>query len=237
VPPDLTRGVFETLLARDGRVQALPAHLRRLTRSVATLYGAELPPELPGAVLAAAAPLAGEHRVRVDVVPGDTQEVTWRIGTSPLAAQRPRWYRCRPAPAGGGLGSHKWSDRRSLAALAARGDDTVALLVDEHADLLEAAWANVWLLDGDRLVTPPADGRILPGVTRARLIALAPSLGLQPSEEPLALARAQAVPQRLLTSSLALAAAFTLPGETAPTPEALAAADRIRDALGAGDWT
>jgi para-aminobenzoate synthetase/4-amino-4-deoxychorismate lyase len=237
VPPDPTCGVFETLLARDGRVQALDAHLRRLTGSVATLYGAELPPELPGAVRAAAAPLAGEHRLRVDVIPGDTQEVTWRLGTSPLDARRPRSHRCRPVPAGGGLGAHKWSDRRSLAALAAGDDEPVALLVDERGDLLEAAWANVWLLDGDRLITPPADGRVLPGVTRARLIALAPSLGLRPCEEPVSLARAQAVPQRLLTSSLALAAAATLPGESAPPPEALAAAARIRDALGAGDWT
>ena len=45
--------------------------------------------------------------------------------------------------------------------------------------MLEAAWGNVWLLEGDRLITPPADGRILPGVTRALLLELAPSLGLQ----------------------------------------------------------
>ena len=235
--PDPTRGVFETLLARDGRVQALPGHLRRLTASVATLYGAELPAGLPAAISAAAASLSGEHRVRVDVVPGDTQEVSWRIATTPRDPHRPRWCRCRPVPApGGSLGGHKWSDRRALAALTG-DDDAVALLVGDGGEILEAAWANLWLLEGDRLVTPPADGRLLPGVTRGRLLALAPALGLQPCEEPVTLARAQAASQRLLTSSLALAVAATLPGESAPAPQALAAADRIHSALDAGDWT
>ena len=42
----------------------------------------------------------------------------------------------------------------------------------DRATVLEASRANVFIVEGDRLVTPPADGRILPGVTRARLLAL-----------------------------------------------------------------
>ena len=49
--PDRSQGVFETLLATDGRIQALGAHLGRLARSAFELYGATLP---PGAVRRAA---------------------------------------------------------------------------------------------------------------------------------------------------------------------------------------
>ena len=81
------------------------------------------------------------------------------------------------------------------------------LLVDADGSVLEAAWANFWILDGRTLITPPADGRLLPGVTRARLLELAPSLGLEACERPISLAQARAAPAALLTSSLALAAA------------------------------
>ncbi len=65
------------------------------------------------------------------------------------------------------------------------------LLVDADGSVLEAAWGNFWLLEGDALVTPPADGRILPGVTRALLLELAPALGLHAREQPITLQRAE----------------------------------------------
>ena len=43
------------------------------------------------------------------------------------------------------------------------------LLVDLDGLVLEASRANVVIREGDRLITPPLDGRILPGVTRAAL--------------------------------------------------------------------
>ena len=48
VAGDPQLGVFETLLAHDGRLQALGAHLGRLARSASELYGATLPPGLSG---------------------------------------------------------------------------------------------------------------------------------------------------------------------------------------------
>jgi para-aminobenzoate synthetase/4-amino-4-deoxychorismate lyase len=93
----------------------------------------------------------------------------------------------------GGLGDHKWSDRRLLDALvdAAEGEP---LLCDLDGLVLEAARANVFAVEpGPSLVTPRADGRILPGVSRARVIELAHELGLEVREEALplvALARA-----------------------------------------------
>ncbi len=69
--PDPSQGVFDTMLVRDGRVQALGRHLERLAHSTAALYARRLPRDLPDRLQAAASELAGEHRLRVDVVPGE----------------------------------------------------------------------------------------------------------------------------------------------------------------------
>ena len=69
----------------------------------------------------------------------------------------------------GGLGEHKWSDRRLIDALSAHVAPAVPLLVDLDGVVLEASRSNVAIVEGERLITPPLDGRILPGIGRAEL--------------------------------------------------------------------
>jgi para-aminobenzoate synthetase/4-amino-4-deoxychorismate lyase len=70
----------------------------------------------------------------------------------------------------GGIGAHKWSDRTLLEALEAQHAPALPLLVDLDGFLLETTRTNIFLrLDGG-LATPPLDGRILPGVTRAQIV-------------------------------------------------------------------
>jgi para-aminobenzoate synthetase / 4-amino-4-deoxychorismate lyase len=222
--PDPAQGVFETLRVTGGRVHALEPHLGRLSRSLDVLYGLAPPPGLEAEIVHRAAALGdGEHRLRVDVTPEDPVAV-FDIVSSPLAPGRPRPVALTPVVVPGGLGSHKWRDRRLLEAL---GPDPVPLLTDDDGTVLEAAWGNVWMIDGDRLLTPPADERILPGVTRARLLHLAPSLGLRVSEEPVSLADARSAPALFLTSALRLAVAAAV----GTPPDEPAALTRIRDAL------
>jgi para-aminobenzoate synthetase / 4-amino-4-deoxychorismate lyase len=222
--PDRTQGVYETLLVTDGRVHAHAPHVARLARSLDVLYGLRLPPELEVEIRARAAALGdGEHRLRVDVTPGDPV-AGFDIVTSPLTPGRHRPVALAPVVVPGGVGAHKWRDRRLLDAL---GHDPVPLLTDDDGTVLEAAWGNVWVIDDDRLLTPPADGRILPGVTRTRLLQLAPSLGLQVREEPIPLTNAQSAPAMFLTSSLRLAVAAAF-GSPPVEPSAVA---RIRDSL------
>jgi para-aminobenzoate synthetase/4-amino-4-deoxychorismate lyase len=76
--------------------------------------------------------------------------------------------RLEPVTLPGGLGAHKWADRRLLEAVAVSG--ATPLLLDSDGSVLEAAWGNIWIVEGDRLLTPPADGRILPGVTRGSML-------------------------------------------------------------------
>ena len=72
------------------------------------------------------------------------------------------------------------------------------LLVDTDGLVLETAHANVWIVEDDELITPPADGRILPGTTAAALLANEPGARAEPIELE-RLASADAV---FLTSSI-----------------------------------
>jgi para-aminobenzoate synthetase/4-amino-4-deoxychorismate lyase len=101
-----------------------------------------------------------------------------------------------PAVLPGGLGAHKWRDRRLLDELAERLD-AVPLILDLDGDVLEAAYANLFIVEGTHLVTPPLDGRQLPGTVRARVLALHPA-----REERLTLARIAAADELLLASSI-----------------------------------
>jgi para-aminobenzoate synthetase / 4-amino-4-deoxychorismate lyase len=222
-PPDPALGVFETLLARGGRVQALDAHLRRLAGSVAELYRAGLPTDLRSRVRALAEGNPGPRRLRIDAIPAD--ELRIELTTSPAPGNA--GLCCHPVVVPGGLGRHKWVDRRLVDSLARDGG--VPLLVDSNGELLEATWANVWLIEDGQLVTPPADGRILPGVTRAMLLELHPTA----REEPITVARAQSAEAVFLTSALrhAVAAGIDGPGRTPPE---LAA---IHEALSTSAWS
>ena len=62
------------------------------------------------------------------------------------------------------------------AATAAGADD--AILVDEDGRMFEGATSNVFLVRGGGLVTPPAEGAILPGVLRAKVEELGGAHGL-----------------------------------------------------------
>ena len=191
--PDPALGVFETLLVRGGAAVDARAHLGRLERSVGALYGQELPEDLLARVLAAAAgrPL---QRLRVTAAPG---AAFVDIAAEPLAAEPgPDPVTLAPAVLPGGLGAHKWSDRRLLDELAHRLD-AVPLLLDLDGDVLEAAHANLFIVEGTHLVTPPLDGRQLPGTVRARVLALHPA-----REERLSLDRVAAADELLLASSV-----------------------------------
>jgi para-aminobenzoate synthetase/4-amino-4-deoxychorismate lyase len=189
--PDPALGVFETILVRGGVPVDLRAHLARLERSVDALYGAALPEDLPSRVRAAAAG-APLQRLRI-AFDGDEAEVE----AEPLAAEpEPDPVVLAPALLPGGLGAHKWRDRRLLDELS-ECVEAVPLIVDLDGDLLEAAYANIFIVEGTHLVTPPLDGRQLPGTVRARVLALHPA-----REERLTLDRIAGADELLLASSI-----------------------------------
>jgi para-aminobenzoate synthetase / 4-amino-4-deoxychorismate lyase len=183
IPPDPARGVFETIRVEHGRAMYLEDHLARLRDSVRELYGVDFELRLPA---------LPDRPCRLRVTAQPSGEVTAEL--APLGEPN---LTLAPWTVPGGLGAHKWADRRAVDEATGRLGAT-PLILDEDGSVLEAAWANVWVREGDRLVTPPADGRLLPGVTRARLLRREPHA----AEEALTLERLAAADVIVLTSAL-----------------------------------
>jgi para-aminobenzoate synthetase/4-amino-4-deoxychorismate lyase len=179
--PDPALGVFETLLASDGEFVLLAEHLRRLDASVLELYGERLAPDLD----LGPPPAAGAWRIRIVFRPGSGVTVERARASFPDGPLEPELL---VLP--GGLGAHKWVDRALVA-----GPEP--LIMDLSGELLETGSGNLFLVEGDRLITPPADGRILPGITRAQLMREREVL-----EEPIDLERLRAADDAFVTSSI-----------------------------------
>jgi len=205
--PDPGRGVFETVLVEEGRPVRLGEHLARLAASLAALYGARLDDRAAAQAAAEAAAASGRARLRIVAETDGGVAVTCSPADDAAGLRRDDAAALRPDEAvallpftlPGGLGAHKWRDRDLLDALSADVVGAIPLLLDGDGTVLEAAYANVWLREGENLLTPVADGRILPGVTRAAL--LASELGAR--EEPIDLDRLRGADAILLTSSIA----------------------------------
>lgn len=70
-------------------------------------------------------------------------------------------------------------------AKAAGFDQVLWLDAKEHAFVEELHAMNAFVVQGTTLITPPLDGAILPGITRASILQAATDLGLKPREEPI----------------------------------------------------
>ena len=189
-PRSATRvALFETLLVSDGRVHGLADHLGRIRRSWFELTGTPLDDDLASAVRKAAAPLVGAHRLRLDVDGG-----TPRITIAPLGpAPPPAILRVRRTRS---IHPHKTADRAELEAHeAAVGSGETPLLVDPDGVVLETTRHSVFALVDGVWLTPPLDGRILPGTARTAFLDDHPDA--RPAVVRLAdLARAEAVTLR-----------------------------------------
>ncbi len=162
-------GAFETLRLCEGRPRGLQRHLTRLRGTLGVLQlepPANLEEEVE-ALLAMGVPPDGV--LRVSVSRGPAAEPTLVVAA--LAAPPPRrsvelvsapgFRRAMPA--------HKTLSYLPCALLRRLHPSAEPVLLD-GADVLEGITTNVFArLDG-RVVTPPADGRILPGVVRAVVV-------------------------------------------------------------------
>jgi para-aminobenzoate synthetase/4-amino-4-deoxychorismate lyase len=101
----------------------------------------------------------------------------------------------------GGLGAHKWADRRVLDEAGADAT-SVPLVVDADGTVLEASRSNVFLVLDGALVTPRADGRLLPGLARRRVLELARGAGLPVRETDVGSTDLERADEVFLTNSL-----------------------------------
>jgi len=207
--PDPGWGVFETMLVIGGKPVDLESHLGRLSASVSCLYGARPPAALGAKVVEIAEDMPGCQRLRVRVRPSPGRA----LGIELSAVPAPEAFSGAPGPAvalvpvvvPGGLGRHKWHDRRGL--LDRRQELGLSaheqlLFVDMDGSVLEAERANIFAVSGHLVRTPPADGRILAGTTREVMMRAAAQAGLEVSVERLALDDLATSDEVFLTSAI-----------------------------------
>jgi para-aminobenzoate synthetase/4-amino-4-deoxychorismate lyase len=188
------------MLVVRGEPVALPAHLARIESSLEILYSANLPTQAKQQIAERAANLK-LGRLRLTVGPGGSAGLAFEVEASELDPSLhfpPRPVSLRSHPVAGGLGCHKWVDRVAVPSLP---PGEAPLLVDS-GEVLEAGWANVFAVRGGTLFTPPLDGRILPGVTRATVGELARREGLEVVETSLTLDQLCAAEEAFLTNSI-----------------------------------
>lgn len=178
--------VYEAVRTYARQPFRLPEHLARL-RAGAAWLGLPCPPDatLAADVARAAAAVPGEATILVTLTGGGRRVVqarpldAARVG-APLtlaslvhepAAALPAWV--------------KSTNRAGWNAAARRAAVDEVLLVGADGAWLETHRGNLVAVRGGVLLTPPADGRILPGVTRAALLEAARAAGLPMAEAPL----------------------------------------------------
>lgn len=223
-------GVFETLRVYGDHVFRVDAHLERALRGAARLdidvpsdgeatAAARLRSALAATVAANREVTGGEAALRLTLTPGAVDPATPFPG-DPTGAPT-TVVTCHPVVEDPGRRrdgvavvtvpwSRPLSEVKSLSCLPAiqarrrarsRGAHE-ALLTSPDGQILEGATSNVFALVEDRLVTPPRDAGILPGVTRRVLLEIAGRVGLGTDERTVdrgLLARADEV---VLTSTV-----------------------------------
>jgi para-aminobenzoate synthetase / 4-amino-4-deoxychorismate lyase len=189
--PDREEGVVETLLVVAGQAVELDAHLARLSASLAVLFPDRSAPDLDEAIRARARGIV-QGSLRVRVAPAGRAGIEATIRTAEIDPEHvfppaPRSVAVHSFVLAGGLGAHKWADRTLLdEAQTGLGEDALPLILEWDGTVLEASRGNVFAVSEGTLVTPPTDGRILPGIARARTLQIAVAMGLEIREAALA---------------------------------------------------
>jgi branched-subunit amino acid aminotransferase/4-amino-4-deoxychorismate lyase len=211
-------GLFETLRVYPGRkVPLLGAHCRRMARGaeffefpfVSTAFARAVEDELQGI------PEEGEARLRVTLEvwgaegPEETRCIThsspliWtdererkgvrlvgapfaRSSRSPLLAFKTTNYFENSY-------ARQWARHRGY-------DD--ALFVNEREEVTETTTANLFLIRGRRLMTPPVSAGLLPGIARDLLLASAADNGLEAEECPVMTADLERAEEIILSNAV-----------------------------------
>jgi para-aminobenzoate synthetase/4-amino-4-deoxychorismate lyase len=217
---DVAQGLFETLLVADGQAVELEAHLARLGASCELLLGKPLPERTPDLVRETAGGVRlGRLRLTVTAGAHGPQAQARAAEVDPaivFPSPKSGAAELRTLRLAGGLGAHKWVDRAALESIR---EPAVALLLDGDGTVLEASRANVFAVRDGGLLTPPTDGRILPGIVRQAVIEVAAEEGIGLRQERLDLDDLPTAEEVFLTGSVrGLQRAGSLDG--APLPAA-----------------
>jgi len=211
-------GIYEVARSHDGKLVDLDRHLARFERSARML---DLPLPMPLPEL--------ERTCREFYRQAELPEVILYIQLTRGAARRqhaaPSGLRptlvltsravTKPTPPGFSaitVPNNRWKmcACKSIALLptvlakhaAAKAGADEAIFVGDDGLVLEGASDNIFAVKSGVLFTPPADGRILEGITRGRILELAPKHGYRIIVGPLPLDFAREADELFITSSV-----------------------------------
>ncbi len=114
------------------------------------------------------------------------------------------------------------------------------LVIDERDRVIEGATSNVFIVRGRRVATPPESAGILPGITRAHVIAAAAAIGIPCDERMLSLDEVYMADEVFITSSIREVVPVVrvddrVVGTGSPGEVTRALHTRFRHAVGMGD--
>ena len=200
--------IFTTLRVRDGVLCSVDAHLERLSASTELLWQQPLPTSVAAALREPSwsVALTGRVRVTVELTPSG---LLAHLQFTPAPREVTKLPPLQLIPVSGRTGDwrHKWADRRQIEAARQLLNSGASPLFVEAGHCLETDIANVFVADSRQpttrqpttrqpttrqpttrqLSTPPLSANVLPGVARARVLAVARSLGWRVVERELPL--------------------------------------------------
>ena len=210
---------FTTMRVHHGRVFRLDRHLKRLLETaehfaLRTDATAETLGAATGELIAANALGEGRARITLTAGPagGEGAPVTL-ITADPLGEQPARWYeqgigvivssfkQCRDDPLAGyktGCYLPRLLARREAAS---QGMEEALWFTTENL-LAEACFCNVFLVLGGRVLTPPLDTPVLPGVVRGAAMELCATEGIGCEERALTVRDMLGAEEIFLTSAV-----------------------------------
>jgi branched-chain amino acid aminotransferase len=211
-------GLFEVLRTWDGLAVDLAAHLDRLYASATalSLRAIERPALAAAVERTVAAAGEGDHRIRIIVTrgpgslgatthtlgPGRAIVIVEPLGELPdrLAAAIVDW----PLPLRAGA-THKtlaYLDHIIARDLARAAGADEAIRLDASGQAVEGSTSTLYAVAGDTIVTASVSAGILPGIVRARVIAIAERLGIVVREAAIAVDELRAADEIFVSSSL-----------------------------------
>ncbi len=210
--------VYENLRTYGGEPLLFDQHLERLRRSAAFLgipvpvSDAEITARLEAARRTVG--LGSEHSLRVILTAGpeggppSLLVIVRPLPPLPVDPEREGvgvrftgWRRAAP----GGLPPEVKTNNLLIARLATREAQAVGahegLLTNESGELSEGATSNLFAVRGERVLTPPLESGLLPGITRRLVFQVYGELGVRCEEAPLVPADLESADEAFITSS------------------------------------
>ncbi len=218
-------GIFETIAVRDGKAVWLEAHLARMENAASELGFSFNVSDIRFAITATLKRSTQPSEVlRVTLTRGPTARGFAVDGTRPTLVLALNPFDRSQLPASVRLAtsairrnaaapSSQFKTLSYIDAVAAarevsdRADD--ALMLNTAGHVASTTIANIFLLNGNKLITPAEDQAILPGIARQKLMAGVTELGLELENRQVATNELLSAEAVFVTNSLRLASSVS----------------------------